>query len=1018
MKKIVGIALCASLSLCLLMGLCAPAVRVFAGEQAVYGWDFEDSSSQVWKAKNSGYSVEYKDGVMSVNTGAEPKSGTPYVNHDNLSLDSSAYRYLLIRAKSTGSADNIKFYFKNDRTNVWSEILTVNIPITPNATSFSDYYVDLAALTAKDNVQNQDGIVAIAAGEKIWVGNYINCMLSLGYNKGVVEIDEIAFTDTKEGTDGDTYYYDLSAGVTRFGSHTVAYEDNHLNITVDNSGGTQGAFYLPAPSRTLSTGAYGFVTIKAKNADGFRVYFKTDGMSGYDALASAEAVQSSVRDGEYSYYVVGFENNEKWTGKIAAFMIRAFADGTSISEIFVSGTDVIGGLSGETGGAIKKITLSATDDAITTESGTVTLTCAVEVSDETVDPSVYYVTDSINAVMTRNTDGSVTLTGRMNGTVTVTAVSRYDSSYRASKVITITNQSEKIGAVSYKLMAFGNSILAHGYNESIGWPYTWGMAASAEEKDYIHRLIRFLEEKYGAGSISYQKGGNVADFERKIIGSGLAGVTPEMLANAAAYDYSALIANYVKSVRNYQPDIITVQIGENVNTSPTAEAYAHAIDQLVDAFHEAAPDALIVLCTSFWGGSNKVEGALKAAEQNGLPIALLHTLNTEENMAIGLFEHSGVARHPGDTGMNNIAKLLYEQINRELSLRNDVVYTELVASVSITAGKTEITTAGGTLQLGALVLPVNAAQGVLWSIDQSNLASIDEAGLLTAKNDGTVVVRAVSKFDSEKYDEITITISGQTKPFTVTYDKNTTAEVRNMPPPNPFAKGDFVFDAVYPERDAYRFLGWALTPDGTPADSIPVSSDVTVYAIWRLADAWSFDRDGDTEGFRNSNIFHETVEGGMLSGFATGTDVAAGNVLRITSPVLALDARDYNRLSVTMKNSVLGTDTTLEMTVTTTTGVHTFTKAVTSGDFVTYVFDLAELTGTITGFSFTPTNVDCAVYIDEIAFGYVQAGTTAKPGSDSSSTSDALWALAAAGLAAAAGAALAFRKTRRRPFGI
>ena len=38
------------------------------------------------------------------------------------------------------------------------------------------------------------------------------------------------------------------------------------------------------------------------------------------------------------------------------------------------------------------------------------------------------------------------------------------------------------------VLCVGNSILAHGPSESIGWSGNWGMAASSADKDYYHLL--------------------------------------------------------------------------------------------------------------------------------------------------------------------------------------------------------------------------------------------------------------------------------------------------------------------------------------------------------------------------------------------------------------------------------------------------------------------------------------------------------------------------------------------------
>lgn len=74
----------------------------------------------------------------------------------------------------------------------------------------------------------------------------------------------------------------------------------------------------------------------------------------------------------------------------------------------------------------------------------------------------------------------------------------------------------------------------------------------------------------------------------------------------------------------------------------------------------------------------------------------------------------------------------------------------------------EITTSGGTLQLAANILPLEANQNVSWSITEGNtLATISSTGLLTAIMNGQVKVRATSVIDNTIFGEIQIQLSNQ-----------------------------------------------------------------------------------------------------------------------------------------------------------------------------------------------------------------------------------------------------------------
>lgn len=92
--------------------------------------------------------------------------------------------------------------------------------------------------------------------------------------------------------------------------------------------------------------------------------------------------------------------------------------------------------------------------------------------------------------------------------------------------------------------------------------------------------------------------------------------------------------------------------------------------------------------------------------------------------------------------------------------KNDVQ----IEGVALDKTAIEITT-GNTAQLSASVLPEGSPQGVTWSSSNSEVASVDEAGLVTAIAEGTAVVTATSSADSSKFASCTVTVvTGDTPP--------------------------------------------------------------------------------------------------------------------------------------------------------------------------------------------------------------------------------------------------------------
>lgn len=90
--------------------------------------------------------------------------------------------------------------------------------------------------------------------------------------------------------------------------------------------------------------------------------------------------------------------------------------------------------------------------------------------------------------------------------------------------------------------------------------------------------------------------------------------------------------------------------------------------------------------------------------------------------------------------------------------------SSLASSITIQGqgGVSAITTAGGTLQMEATVLPSTASQSVMWGIvTGSSYATIDASGVLTATNNGTVTVGAMTTDGTNLSASTDIVITGQ-----------------------------------------------------------------------------------------------------------------------------------------------------------------------------------------------------------------------------------------------------------------
>jgi hypothetical protein len=199
-----------------------------------------------------------------------------------------------------------------------------------------------------------------------------------------------------------------------------------------------------------------------------------------------------------------------------------------------------------------------------------------------------------------------------------------------------------------KVLFLGNSITFHPPLASIGWSGSWGMAASAEEKDYVHLVTAQVAKATGAKPQVLVK--NLADFER-------------------GYDKYDLAAELKKELE-FEADIVVIAIGENVPGLTTNEAkagYAAAYARLLAELQKHGRPAIFAR-SSFWADPVKDEIMKKAAAEAHATFVDIGALGRDEgNFARSerKIEHAGVAAHPGDTGMAAIADAIWAAIEKD-----------------------------------------------------------------------------------------------------------------------------------------------------------------------------------------------------------------------------------------------------------------------------------------------------------------------------------------------------------------
>ena len=236
----------------------------------------------------------------------------------------------------------------------------------------------------------------------------------------------------------------------------------------------------------------------------------------------------------------------------------------------------------------------------------------------------------------------------MNHTNETKTASTNDFSQMAKNNVDSKNQLKDAAYVRFhnpegngvRIMFVGNSITLHGVAAHIGWNRECGMAASSLENDYVHILERAVREIDSDAVFCICQ---AANWERE-------------------YKNGSSTYHHYAAARDFDADIIIFRCIENCSgVGFDRETFYRELGAFID-YLNSDREAKIIVTTGFW--RHPGDEQLRAyARNNSFPLVELGDLGEDDKMkAIGLFDHSGVANHPGDEGMKNIA----ERIAKEL----------------------------------------------------------------------------------------------------------------------------------------------------------------------------------------------------------------------------------------------------------------------------------------------------------------------------------------------------------------
>jgi hypothetical protein len=211
----------------------------------------------------------------------------------------------------------------------------------------------------------------------------------------------------------------------------------------------------------------------------------------------------------------------------------------------------------------------------------------------------------------------------------------------ASECTCPTATTSRAGQAAYaRTLIIGNSITVHLPAANLGWPYTHGMAASAPAKDFVHILTNQLQQTYPGAIVALGPG---SAFEQSYWN----------------YDLSQLDADF-----STRPNLVIVRISENINDELVESRnfethYSRLLDYIAN---KSAPSHKVICSTSFWNNPRSDAVIRKVAAARGYPVACLCNLVGRPEYMAAQFSNPGVAAHPNDKGMAEIARLIWEKV--------------------------------------------------------------------------------------------------------------------------------------------------------------------------------------------------------------------------------------------------------------------------------------------------------------------------------------------------------------------
>ena len=211
-----------------------------------------------------------------------------------------------------------------------------------------------------------------------------------------------------------------------------------------------------------------------------------------------------------------------------------------------------------------------------------------------------------------------------------------------------------------KGIVLGNSITVHDINDY--WWGVWGMAASCEENDFVHRLeskIRQYNPDFCIDRV------NIAQWENSL--------------DINVLDLTALTSIGYPSEKHLNIsdyDLIIIRLGENIDDQTERSTCENAFKELVDNIKARNASAQIYITGVYWPVKNKEKAIKSVAASEHIPYIRIDKFYTSPNLPVigdkvygndgqlHTIDNKFIIKHPNDAGMEAIAEEIFRAIRK------------------------------------------------------------------------------------------------------------------------------------------------------------------------------------------------------------------------------------------------------------------------------------------------------------------------------------------------------------------